>query len=49
MKKILYQLQKVYYKCKKGFSPDNKKYQKVGGHCNYTGEYRGAGHDICIS
>ena len=25
----------------------NKKYNKVRGHCHYTGKYRGAAHDIC--
>ena len=26
---------------------DNKKYYKVRDHCNYTGKYRGATHNIC--
>ena len=42
--------QKVCYICKKGFSTDdddNKKYYKVKSHCHYTGNYRGAVHDIC--
>ena len=25
----------------------DKKYRKVRDHCQYTGEYRGAGHGIC--
>ena len=28
-------------------SDDNKKYHKVKDHCNYTGKYTGAAHDIC--
>ena len=41
--------EKVYYKCKKGFSTDdnNKKYHKVRDHCHCTGQYRGAGHNTC--
>ena len=42
-------MQKVCHICKKVFSTDynNKKYHKVKDHCHYTGEYRGAAHDIC--
>ena len=29
------------------YDDDNKKYQKVRYHCHYTGNYRGAAHDIC--
>ena len=32
---------------KKGFSTDDKEYQMVGNHCDYTVKYRGAAHDIC--
>ena len=41
--------QKVCYICKKRFSTDddNKEYHKVKDHCHYTGNYRGAAHDIC--
>ena len=31
----------------KGFSTDDKKYQKVRDPCHYTGKYRGAAHEIC--
>ena len=43
-----YHKQKVCHICKKGFSndDDNKKYHKVRGHCNYTGKYGGAAHNI---
>ena len=42
-------MQKVCHICEKVFSTDynNKKYHKVKDHCHYTGEYRGAAHDIC--
>ena len=33
--------------CKKEFSANDKKYQKVRDHCHYTGKYRGTAHDIC--
>ena len=35
--------------CKKEFNNDNndKKYYKVRDHCQYTGKYRGAVHNIC--
>ena len=41
--------QKVCYICKKGFNTDDsdKKHHKVKDHCHYTGEYRGAAHNIC--
>ena len=41
--------QKACHRCKKRFSTDdnNKKYHKVKDHCQCTGKYRGAGHDIC--
>ena len=46
--KETYREQKVCYICKKRISIDdkNKKYYKVRDHCHYTGEYRGAAHDI---
>ena len=42
-------MQKVCHVYKKVFSTDynNKKYHKVKDLCHYTGEYRGAAHDIC--
>ena len=42
-------MQKVCYICKKGFSSDydNKKYLKIRDHCHFTGNYRGAAHNIC--
>ena len=48
-KKNWHTMQKVCHICKKVFSTDynNKKYHKVKDHGNYTGEYRGAAHDIC--
>ena len=41
--------QKVCHICRKEFNTDdsNKKYHKVKDHCHYTGNYRGAAHDIC--
>ena len=44
-----YEKQKVCYACKKEFNTDddNKKCHKVRDHCHYTGEFRGAGHNIC--
>ena len=47
VEKKLHRKRKVCYICKKVFSTDNKKYQKVRVHCNYTGKYRGAAHDNC--
>ena len=46
--KKMHNKQKVCYVCKKRFSTDdsNKKYHKVKGHCNYTGKYIEAAHDI---
>ena len=41
--------QEVCYIYRKGFSTDhynNKEYHKVRGHCHYTGEFRGAAHNI---
>ena len=48
-KKKMHNNQKVCYICKKRFSTDvdNKKYNKVRGHCHYTGKYRGAAHKTC--
>ena len=42
-------MQKVCHICKKVFRTgyNNKKYHKVKDHSRYTGEYRGAPHDIC--
>ena len=45
--KKLHRKQKVCYICKKEFSTNDKKYQKVRDHCHYSGKYRGAAHDIC--
>ena len=44
-----YKKQKVCYICNKEFSTgdENKKYHKVRDHCHYTGEFRGAAHNIC--
>ena len=44
-------MQNVCHICKKVFSTDynNKKCDKVKDHYHYTGEYRGAAHDICNS
>ena len=41
--------QKVWYISRKEFNADDndKKYHKVKDHCQYTGKYRGAAHDIC--
>ena len=46
-------MQKVCYIWKKIFSTDKndenvfKLYHKVRDHCHYTGNFRGAAHDIC--
>ena len=47
--KEFHNMQKVCHICKKEFSTDynNEKYHKVKDHFHYTGEYRGASHDIC--
>ena len=49
-----YEEQNVCHVCKKEFNTnddddddDNKKYHKVRYHCNYTGEFRRAVHNIC--
>ena len=39
--------QKICYICKKEFDNTDKKQQKVRDHCDYTGKYRGAAHNIC--
>ena len=50
----LYEMQDVCYICKKIFSIDKndknvfKLYNKVRGHCHYTGEFRGTAHSIAI-
>ena len=45
--KIHYNKQKVCYICKKEFDNNDRKQQKVSGHCHYTGKYRGAAHNNC--
>ena len=48
-----YKKQEVCYVCKKEFNTDKdhqnayKLYHKVRDHCQYTGKYRGAAHNIC--
>ena len=44
---IYHNKQKVCYICKKEFHISNKKHHKVRDHCHYTGEYRGAAHNVC--
>ena len=44
-RKKLYK-QNICYICKKEFSANDKKYQKVKNHCHYTGTYRGAAHNV---
>ena len=44
---IYHNKQKICYICKKEFSNNDKKQQKVRDHCHYTGKYRGAAHNIC--
>ena len=43
---VHYNKQKVCHICKKEFDNNDKKQQKVIDHCHYTGEYRGAAHNI---
>ena len=45
--KIYHNKQKICYICKKEFNNNDKKNYKVRDHCHYTGEYRGAAHNIC--
>ena len=45
--KTYHNKQKICYICKKEFSNNEKKNYKVRDHCNYTGKYRGAPHNIC--
>ena len=45
--KIYHNKQKICYICKKEFSNNGKKNYKVRDHCHYTGNYRGAAHNIC--
>ena len=45
--KINYNDQQICYVCKKEFDKNNKKHHKVRDHCNYTGKYKGAAHNIC--
>ena len=48
MKKIgLMNSKKFVVYSKRMYDADNKEYQKVRYHCHYTGNYRGAAHDIC--
>ena len=42
-----YHNQKVCYICKKEFDTSDKKHHKVRDHCHYSGNYRGAAHNIC--
>ena len=46
-----YENAKICYICKEKFENEylkDRKYSKVGYHCHYTGEYRGAAHNIYI-
>ena len=45
-RKKIHRKQKACYICKKEFSANDKKYEKVRDHCYYTGKYRGVAHDI---
>ena len=42
-----YNNQEVCYICKKEFITSDNKHYKVRDHCQYTGKYRGAAHNIC--
>ena len=45
-----YDKQKLCYICKKkrcSTDDSNRKHHKVKDHCQYTGKYGGAAHDIC--
>ena len=39
--------QNVCYICKRAFSSDDDKYDKIKDHCYYTGRYLGAAHVVC--
>ena len=45
--KIYHNEQNICYICKKEFDINKKNHHKVRDHCHYTGEYRGAAHNIC--
>ena len=45
--KINYNDQKYCYICEKEFGTIDKKNYKVRDHCDYTGKYRGAAHNVC--
>ena len=41
---------KICYICGEKFQNEylnDKEYRKVGDHCHYTGEHRGAAHSLC--
>ena len=45
-----YNKQKLCHICKQEFNEEfheDRKYEKVRGHCHYTGKYLGADHIIC--
>ena len=45
--KINYNDQQICYICKKEFDKSDEKHHKVRDHCNCTGKYRSAAHNIC--
>ena len=45
--KIHHSEQEICYIYKKEFDKNDKKNYKVRDHCHYTGQYRGAAHNIC--